>query len=132
MRNVPSTHKKRFLFQASITYSLCRIAVDPDVYEENKSLVQDLLSLHMIRKTTTSTILSRHPSESQRTSAKRLQSLVKRTGDSVYWSNIFKRSKDPTFLFLAILWYALYAWDEAFEVLFRYINTLVSRRLHHF
>ncbi|KAF8553790.1 hypothetical protein OG21DRAFT_1186917 [Imleria badia] len=72
---------------------------------ENKVLVQDLLSLHMVRKTTTSTIISYHPSsELQRTSAKLLQSLVKRTGDSVYWSNIFKRSKDPTFLFLAILW----------------------------
>ncbi|KAF8545573.1 hypothetical protein OG21DRAFT_1502207, partial [Imleria badia] len=70
---------------------------------ENKILVQDLLSLHMVRKKTTSTIISYHPSsELQRTSAKHLQSLVKRTGDSVYWSNIFKRSKDPTFLFLAI------------------------------
>ncbi|KAF8553791.1 hypothetical protein OG21DRAFT_1485136 [Imleria badia] len=95
------------------------------MHEENKVLVQDLLSLHMVRKTTTSTIVSYHPSsELQRTSAKLLQSLVKRTGDSVYWSKIFKRSKDPTFLFLAILWYALYAWDEAFEVLFRYINAL--------
>lgn len=65
--------------------------------------------------------------QSQGTSAKRLQSLVQRTGDSVYWSNIFKKSKDPTFHFLAILWYALYAWDEAFEVLFRYINAIVSK-----
>ncbi|KAF8122691.1 hypothetical protein EV363DRAFT_1404712 [Boletus edulis] len=95
---------------------------------ENKVLIQDLLSLHMVRKTTTSTIISYHPSL-QGTSAKRLQSLAHRTGDSVYWSNIYKRSKDPTFLFLAILWYALYAWDEAFEVLFHYINALEYRIL---
>lgn len=79
----------------------------------------------MVRNPTTSTIISYHPSI-QGTSAKHLQCLASRTGDSVYWSNIFKRSRDPTFLFLAILWYALYAWDEAFEVLFRYINTLVG------
>lgn len=80
----------------------------------------------MHRTSTTSTIISYHPSsELQRTSAKRLQSLVQRTGDSVYWSNIFKRSKDPTFHLVAILWYALYEWDEAFEVLYCYINSLV-------
>jgi len=93
----------------------------------DKILVQDLLSIHMYRKPNTSTIISYHPSsELQRTSARRLQCLVQRTGDSVYWSKIFNRSKDPTFLFLAILWYALYAWDEAFEVLYRYVNALES------
>jgi len=90
-------------------------------------LLQDLLAIHMYRTSATSTIISYHPtSELQRTSAKRLQSLAQRTGDSVYWSKNFAASKDPTFLFLAILWYALYEWDEAFEVLYRYINTLVS------
>lgn len=96
------------------------------ISEGDKIILQDLLAIHMYRTSTTSTIISYHPSsELQRTSAKRLQSLVQRTGDSVYWSKIFDRSKDPTFLFLAILWYALYAWDEAFEVLYRYINALV-------
>ncbi|KAF8434531.1 hypothetical protein L210DRAFT_3410491, partial [Boletus edulis BED1] len=94
----------------------------------NEILVQDLLSLHMVRKPTTSTIISYHPSLDG-TSAKRLQTLAHRTGDSVYWSNIYKRSKDPTFLFLAILWYALYAWDESFEVLFLYISALEHKVL---
>lgn len=95
--------------------------------QDNIILLQDLLAIHMYRTSATSTIISYHPSsELQRTSARRLQSLVQRTGDSVYWSKIFERSKDPTFLFLAMLWYALYAWDEAFEVLYRYINALVS------
>ncbi|KAI6104303.1 cora-like Mg2+ transporter protein-domain-containing protein [Pisolithus sp. B1] len=74
-------------------------------------LLQDLLAIHM------------------KTSAKRLQSLVQRTGDSVYWSKLFSSSKDPTFVFLAILWYALYAWDEAFEVLYQHIKKLESRVL---
>ncbi|KIJ14535.1 hypothetical protein PAXINDRAFT_12635 [Paxillus involutus ATCC 200175] len=69
------------------------------------------------------------PLRVQRASSKRLHSLLQRTGDSVYWSKIFAKSRDPTFFFLAILWYALYAWDEAFEVLYEYINMLESRVL---
>ncbi|KAI6104301.1 cora-like Mg2+ transporter protein-domain-containing protein, partial [Pisolithus sp. B1] len=93
-------------------------------------LLQDLLAIHMVRRKESSTIISYHPiSHLQKTSAKRLQSLVQRTGDSVYWSKLFDRSKDPTFVFLAILWYALYAWDESFEVLYRHINKLESKVL---
>ena len=98
---------------------------NPDVREDGKILLQDLLSLHMVRKTTTSTIISYHPSL-QGTSAQRLQSLAHRTGDSVYWSKNFTRSKDPTFLLLAILWYALYEWDESLELLYQYISDLVG------
>lgn len=101
--------------------------------EDDRILLQDLLAIHIHRTPTTSTIISYHPSsELQRTSAKRLQSLAQRTGDSVYWSKIFNRSKDPTFFFLAILWYALYAWDEAFEVLYSYINALVGNSVSQF
>lgn len=90
-------------------------------------LLEDLLAIHMVRRKDSSTIISYHPiSHLKQTSAKRLQSLVQRTGDSVYWSKLFSRSKDPTFVFLAILWYALYAWDEAFEVLYEHINKLES------
>ncbi|KAI6021825.1 cora-like Mg2+ transporter protein-domain-containing protein [Pisolithus microcarpus] len=93
-------------------------------------LLQDLLAIHMVRRKDSSTIISYHPiSHLKKTSAKRLQSLVQRTGDSVYWSKLFVRSKDPTFVFLAILWYALYAWDESFEVLYRHINKLESQVL---
>ncbi|KAI6158566.1 cora-like Mg2+ transporter protein-domain-containing protein [Pisolithus thermaeus] len=75
------------------------------------TLLEDLLAIHM------------------ETSASRLRSLVERTGDSVYWSKLFKKFEDPTFVFLAILWYALYAWDEAFEVLYQHIIELESRVL---
>ena len=80
----------------------------------------------MVRERKTSTIISYHAiSDVKTTSAQHLRSLVQRTGDSVYWSKIFDRSKNPTFLFLAILWYALYAWDEAFEALYHHITKLV-------
>jgi len=121
------------LAEESLPYKDDKQIIDtqaPLLLPDNIILLQDLLAIHMYRTSTTSTIISYHPSsELQRTSAKRLQSLVQRTGDSVYWSKIFDRSKDPTFLFLAILWYALYAWDEAFEVLYRYINALESNVL---
>jgi hypothetical protein len=47
-------------------------------------------------------------------------------GESVYWQKIFEQSKDPTFVFLAILWYALYAWDESLEHLYAHMNWLVK------
>ncbi|KAG6331536.1 hypothetical protein ID866_7556 [Astraeus odoratus] len=96
-----------------------------DLSSTGSLVLQDLLAIHMVRSRGTSTIISYHPiSSAHRTSAKRLRSLVQRTGDSVYWSKIFARSKDPTFLFLAILWYALYEWDQAFEVLYKHISHL--------
>ena len=74
-------------------------------------LSTDLLAIHMVRNVESSTIISYHPestSESASSPAKRLHSLMRLVGDSVYWQNIFSNSKDPTFLFLAMLWYALY------------------------
>jgi len=38
-----------------------------------------------------------------------------------------KSTKDPTFVFLALLWSALYAWDEALEVLYAHFSWLESR-----
>ncbi|KAL4080150.1 hypothetical protein V8B97DRAFT_701047 [Scleroderma yunnanense] len=92
------------------------------------TLIQDLLAIHMIRGTKTSTLISYHPN--MRTSAQRLHSLIQRTGRSVYWSKIFEKSKDPTFLFLTFLWYALYAWDESLELLYKHITWLEAQVLH--
>ncbi|KAG1727031.1 cora-like Mg2+ transporter protein-domain-containing protein [Suillus lakei] len=93
-------------------------------------LLLDLLAIHMVRSEDSSTIISYHPSSSwRRPSPKRLHSLVYRAGQSVYWQKIFAQSKDPTFLFLAILWYALYSWDQAFESLYTHINWLESQVL---
>lgn len=41
---------------------------------------------------------------------------------------IVRKTKDPTFVFLAVLWSALYAWDEALEVLYAHFCWLVSTR----
>ena len=99
-----------------------------DACPDQKILLQDLLAIHMVRNTEENIIISyHHNSEFQKTTAKRLQSLVQRTGDSVYWQKIYEKSKDPTFVFLAILWYALYAWDEALEVLYAHLSEQLVR-----
>ena len=80
----------------------------------------------MVRDVETSTIISYHPESTWcQTSAKRLHSLMQLAGGSVYWQNIFSKTEDPTFLFLAIQWYALYAWDESFEFLYKHASKLV-------
>jgi len=45
----------------------------------------------------------------------------------VYWQLIVRNSKDPTFVFLAILWSTVYAWDEATEALYSHFSWLESR-----
>ncbi|KAH7925916.1 hypothetical protein BV22DRAFT_395683 [Leucogyrophana mollusca] len=91
-------------------------------------LLLDLLSLHMVRTADSSTMISYHPSANWGwTSAKRLHALVFTAGQSVYWQKLYEQSNDPTFVLLATLWYALYAWDEALEVLYTHINGLESR-----
>ena len=90
----------------------------------------DLLAIHMVRGVKTSTIISYHPESTWcQTSAKRLNKLMLLVGGSVYWQNIFTKTEDPTFLFLTILWYALYAWDESFELLYNHVNILVRNAL---
>jgi len=96
--------------------------------DDENTLLLDVLDLHMIRNLKTSTIISYHADPEWRmTSARDLHGRFRLIGDSVYWQDIFARSKDPTFLLVAILWHALYAWDEALEVLYSHVCYLVSR-----
>ncbi|KAG2036843.1 cora-like Mg2+ transporter protein-domain-containing protein [Suillus americanus] len=98
---------------------------------DGRMLFIDLLAIHMVRDVKENTIISYHPeSTGHRTSAKHLHSLIQLVGESVYWQNIFGSSKDPTFLLLAILWYALYAWDESLDLLYRYVSELELHVLH--
>jgi hypothetical protein len=101
--------------------------LDEDGSGDNYLLILDLLALHMVRTNAeSSTIISYHPhSDWKTTPAKSLYARVYLAGQSVYWRNIFKKSNDPTFVLLATLWYALYAWDEAFETLWEHICQLV-------
>jgi hypothetical protein len=66
------------------------------------------------------------------TPADHLHGRLMRAGDSVYWHKIFEQSPDPTFILLAIMWYPLYAWDEALELLSAHIIHLVSSLLSHY
>ncbi|KAG2140510.1 uncharacterized protein EDB93DRAFT_1330099 [Suillus bovinus] len=97
-----------------------------------KYLLQDMLALHMIRSSDPcgSTIISYHPSSHwNRTTAERLKNLVHKVGESVYWQKIFEQSRDPSLVFLAILWYALYAWDESLDHLYTHMNWLETNVL---
>lgn len=84
-------------------------------------LVLDLLALHLIRDEHSSTVISYHHTDPDTTAADYLHERIRYAGQSVYWQNIFQRSPDPTFLVLLFLWHAMYAWDEALEILYRHI-----------
>lgn len=118
---------------------------------DERQLVMDLLSVHLIRKQRGSVIISYHPTkdipittarylhERIRFAGKHLTALVsdiisKKTflsGQSVYWQSIFQKSPDPTFVLLTFIWHAIYAWDEAFEALYTHICKLVSHAIQH-
>ncbi|KDQ11807.1 hypothetical protein BOTBODRAFT_46216 [Botryobasidium botryosum FD-172 SS1] len=94
-----------------------------------KILHLDLLAIHMIRGIDNSTIISLHPDSGSITSAKDLATRLKLVGRSVYWQSMIRDSKDPTFVFLAILWSAVYSWDEALEVLYTHFCWLETRSI---
>ena len=113
---------------------------------DNKLLCLDLLAIHMVRNANHSTIISFHHDVEGSISAEDLFTRLKLVGRSVYWlvlsnslkwgyllnekdnfrQNIVRNSMDPTFVFLALLWSALYAWDEALEYLYSHFCWLVS------
>jgi len=94
-------------------------------------LLPDLLSLHMLRSNASSTIISYHAGAEHRvTTAEALHRRLNVAGRSVYWNNIFASNEDPTFVFLILLWYALYGWDEALEALYSHICWLVRKYSH--
>ncbi|TFK31449.1 hypothetical protein BDQ12DRAFT_694125 [Crucibulum laeve] len=98
------------------------------LYSNNRLLVLDLLSVHLIRSNEGSTIISYHPSLNiPTTTAHYLHERIQFAGQSVYWQSIFQQSPDPTFVLLTFLWHAMYAWDEALEHLYEHICSLETR-----
>ncbi|KAF8523158.1 cora-like Mg2+ transporter protein-domain-containing protein [Hysterangium stoloniferum] len=95
-------------------------------------LITDFLAIHMLRvEQHSSTMITYHPpSKWCATTAKELHTRISLVGQSVYWRNIFEKSPDPTFVLLSTLWYALYAWDQAFEKLWKYISKLESKAIN--
>lgn len=123
----PYDQKVAFRLSALLTTKLIIVSDDSDNYN-NHIIITDLLSLHLVRSTEGNTLITFHPAKDcHTTTAETLANRVYLAGQSVYWKNIFKRSSDPTFVLLATLWYALYAWDEAFETLWNHICDLVRR-----
>jgi hypothetical protein len=79
-----------------------------------------------------STIISYHPTKEWYTiSSKDLFTRMRLVGKSVYWQIIFRKTIDPTFALLSILWHALYAWDEALENLYVHFCCLVRIMFWH-
>ncbi|KAJ7243011.1 hypothetical protein C8J57DRAFT_1192045 [Mycena rebaudengoi] len=109
----------------------------------NTILLPDILALHLIRHPdpTQSTLLSYHsPHTHCATSAGVLRSRLLAAGGtylstslarSVYWNRIFASTvaTDPTFVLLTLLWYPLYAFEEALEALYMHICWLESRAM---
>ncbi|KAF9463247.1 hypothetical protein BDZ94DRAFT_1259474 [Collybia nuda] len=95
-------------------------------------LEHELLAIHMVRSPQSSTLISFHPKGLRSSAAEHLQSRIMDAGYSVYWKEILESTKDPTFLLLIYLWYAFYAWDQAFEDLYGYINELETTTIVNF
>ncbi|GLB39824.1 putative corA-like Mg2+ transporter protein [Lyophyllum shimeji] len=91
-------------------------------------LILDLLSVHLIRNVTGSTIISYHPTmKHPTTTAQYLHDRIRYAGQSVYWQSIFQKSPDPTFVLLTFVWHAMYAWDEALQHLYNHICWLETK-----
>ena len=102
------------------------------VNDDGWSIILDHLAMHMIRAVDSSTIISYQPDSPQkRTTAKNVHDRVYLAGQSVYWNKLFRASNDPTFVLLTMLWYALYAWDQASEKLWEHICQLVCMLLFY-
>lgn len=85
-----------------------------------------MLAVLMIRVPEQMTIITAHPGPVPH-SARTLQDRIWMAGKGIYWGNLMRKSSDPVFLLLVIMWSALYAWDEAMEVLYEHITKLEAR-----
>ncbi|KAF8584987.1 hypothetical protein K439DRAFT_1633120 [Ramaria rubella] len=123
-RDIQDKPPETAIHQAIDTQSPLPLRTNASTYDY--VLVLDLLAIHMIRAIDSSTIISYQPTSNGRhvTSASSIHSRVYLAGQSIYWKNIFQRSNDPTFVLLTMLWYALYAWDQALEMLWKHICQL--------
>ncbi|KAJ6605314.1 hypothetical protein DFH09DRAFT_1257012 [Mycena vulgaris] len=93
-------------------------------------LLHDIFAIHMVRSPALSTLISYHPPDRHwATEASTLRTRLLAAGQSVYWNKIFTStmSSDPTFVLLALLWYPLYAFDEALDSLYVHICELESQ-----
>ncbi|KAF8642676.1 hypothetical protein AX16_009438 [Volvariella volvacea WC 439] len=115
-----------FFFSSALNRIPCRYQ------EEARHQVGDhLLAIHVIRDSDTGTIISYHPeNEPHEEGALHLLARVVDAGESVYWQDILRNTSGCIFIVLVYLWYVLYAWDEAFEELFKFISNLETQSIN--
>ncbi|GLB34418.1 hypothetical protein LshimejAT787_0113020 [Lyophyllum shimeji] len=84
----------------------------------------DHLGIYFIRSELNSTIVTICSSFNTDTASSLcdIYHWVARTGEDIFRNDI----KDPTFLIFPIAWYAVYAWSDALERLYSYLDTLES------
>jgi len=91
----------------------------------NKALILDLLSVHLVRNIGGNTLISFHANMGlPTTEAAYLHERIRFAGQSVYWQKMLEKTDDPTFLLLIFIWHAMYAWDEALQNLYEHICVL--------
>ena len=113
-----------------------------DRLPDNKALILDLLSVHLVRNVTGNTLISFHANMNLPTTkaaylherirfagkynkSRVMSSSNRSIGQSVYWQKMLEKTDDPTFLLLIFIWHAMYAWDEALQHLYEHICVLV-------
>ncbi|KAK2459578.1 hypothetical protein APHAL10511_008388 [Amanita phalloides] len=88
-------------------------------------LVLDLLSVHLIRNIAGNIIISYHANAKlPTTKADYLHERILFAGQSVYWQKMLENADDPVLLLLIFIWHAMYAWDEALQHLYEHVCTL--------
>ncbi|KAF8623750.1 hypothetical protein AX15_006193 [Amanita polypyramis BW_CC] len=123
VRKVPKSEKDFTQTDEQLASQNAKIDVHKPLEIGDSVLKLDLLAIHMIRSKMDNTIISYHCSEMYgSTSATELRIRLQLVGQSVYWSKIFETYPDRTFVLVSILWYALYAWDEALQELHKKVN----------
>lgn len=85
-----------------------------------------MLAVLMIRVPGQQTIITAHLGPVPH-SARTLQDRILMAGKGIYWGNLMRKTSDPIFVVLITMWSALYAWDEAMEVLYMHITKLEAR-----
>lgn len=79
----------------------------------------------MVRIRPGSTIISFHPPNASRTSAKSLHFRILSALQVDKWKTLISRFYNSDFMLPIYLWHVLYAWDEALQMLYMHIGALV-------
>ncbi|EJD41816.1 hypothetical protein AURDEDRAFT_126767 [Auricularia subglabra TFB-10046 SS5] len=110
-------------------YALVLDLQHPLELNSGKTLLLDQLAVHLIRKQGASTLIMLHPKSDfwLTTSAEDMYQRVQMAGKGIYWGKIWRKSDDPTFMLLVLMWHALYAWDESMDALFDSILTAMTK-----